>query len=121
MIVALTLMVPVSFAMTTKNLLVFRIAAALVLALGVAVTIQVYAIAGEVLGKGRTGEVMGIVSMGAGLSSFVGPQALGLLRDWTGGFSAGWYLLTAVAGLAAIETLFLWRYSLKREAMQAIP
>ena len=78
-------MVPVSFAMTTKNLLVFRIAAALVLALGVAITGQVYAIAGEVLGKSRTGEVMGIVSLGAGVSTYVGPQVLGLLRDWSGG------------------------------------
>ena len=116
---ALALMVPVSFAMTMRNLLVFRIAAALVLALGVAVTSQVYAIASEVLGKTRTGEVMGIVSLGAGVSSYVGPQALGLLREWTGSFSAGWYLLTAIAGLAAIETLFLWRHSRKREAMQA--
>jgi len=118
---ALALMVPVSFAMTTKNLLVFRIAAALVLALGVAITGQVYAIAGEVLGKSRTGEVMGIVSLGAGVSTYVGPQVLGLLRDWTGGFSAGWYLLAAVAGLAAIETLFLWLHSRRREAMQATP
>lgn len=104
---AIAIMIPASFALTTTNLLLFRVAAAVVLAVGLATCNQVYAIAGDVLRGSETGNVMGIIGLGGGIFGYVGPQALGLLRDWTGGFSAGWYLLTGVAALATIEILYL--------------
>jgi predicted MFS family arabinose efflux permease len=95
--------------MTTHNLLVFRIATALVLALGFSSTNQVYAIAGQVLRGRETGPVMGIVGLGAGIFGYVGPQMLGVLRDWSGGFNAGWYMIAGAATFTLIEILLLER------------
>ena len=39
--------------------------------------------------------------IGASVSSYLGPQVVGLLRDATGSFTAGWYLMAAIQ-LAAI-------------------
>ena len=36
---------------------------------------------------------MGVVSLGAGLFGYFGPQMLGILRDWTGSFAAGFYMV----------------------------
>ena len=36
---------------------------------------------------------MGVVSLGAGLFGFFGPQMLGILRDRTGSFAAGFYMV----------------------------
>jgi predicted MFS family arabinose efflux permease len=107
----ISLLIVVSFTMTTQNLLLFRIAAALLLALGFAATNQVYGIAGQVLRGRETGPVMGIVGLGAGIFGYVGPQMLGALRDWTGGFSAGWYMVAGVATITLIEILLLKRNS----------
>jgi predicted MFS family arabinose efflux permease len=98
-----------SFAMTSQNLFLFRVSAALVLALGFSATNQVYAIGGEVMKGRETGPVMGIVGLGAGIFGYVGPQMLGSLRDWTGSFNAGWYMMTAIAAATLIEILILKR------------
>jgi len=67
--------------------------------------------------RGRqTGNVMGIVSLGAGLCGYLGPQMLGALRDWTGGFAAGWYMMAMIAAISVGEFVFLGKYS--RSEMQ---
>ena len=87
----LAILIPASLAMTSHTVIIFRIATAVVLAVGFAATNQVYGIAGSVLSGREMGNVMGMMSLGAGICGYAGPQMLGLLRDWTMGFSAGWY------------------------------
>ena len=65
-------------AMTSHDLLVFRIGTAMVLALGHAGIQQSYTLAADVLRGRETGNVMGVVSMVAGVFSYLGPQMLGL-------------------------------------------
>jgi predicted MFS family arabinose efflux permease len=101
-------------AMTSRDLLVFRIGAALVLALGHAGIQQSYTLAADVLQGRETGSVMGVVSMVAGIFSYLGPQMLGLLRDWSGGFVAGWYFIIGAAAATLLLVLALWRYSSTR-------
>jgi predicted MFS family arabinose efflux permease len=103
------LLIPASLAMTSGNELVFRIATAVVLAGGFTATNQVYGLAGSVLSGRETGNVMGVVSLGAGICGYVGPQMLGVLRDWTQGFSAGWYMMAGIALLTLIELMLLKR------------
>jgi predicted MFS family arabinose efflux permease len=61
------LLVPASLAMTSGNELVFRIATTVVLAGSFAATNQVYGLAGSVLSGRETGNVMGVVGLGAGI------------------------------------------------------
>jgi predicted MFS family arabinose efflux permease len=100
-------------AMTSHDLLVFRIGTALVLALGHAGIQQSYTLAGDVLRGRETGNVMGVVSMVAGVFSYLGPQMLGLLRDWSGGFVAGWYFIIGAAVATLLLVFALWTYSTK--------
>jgi hypothetical protein len=58
---------------------------------------------------------MGVVGLGRGVFGYVGPQALGLLRDRTGGFRAGWYFGAAGVIVSLIEILFLRHYSRSRK------
>jgi predicted MFS family arabinose efflux permease len=107
------LLIPASIAITSTNELVFRIATVVVLAAGFAATNQAYGFAGSFLGGRETGNVMGVLSLGAGICGYIGPQLLGVLRDWTQGFSAGWYMMAAIALLTLIELLLLKRYGEK--------
>jgi predicted MFS family arabinose efflux permease len=111
-------LIPASFAITSENELVFRIATAVVLAGGFTATNQVYGLAGSVLSGREMGNVMGVLSLGAGICGYVGPQMLGLLRDWTKGFNAGWYMMAGIALLTLIELLLLKRYSEKKQPGQ---
>ena len=95
------LLVPSCFAMMTPNLLVFRVATALVISLGLCATNQIFALAGDVVGRSELGPVMGVVGLGGGVFGYVGPQVLGLLRDRTGGFTAGWYFVAV--GVIAVS------------------
>ncbi len=115
----LALLIPASLAMTSENELVFRIATAVVLAGGFAATNQVYGLAASVLRGRETGNVMGVLSLGAGICGYVGPQMLGMLREWTGGFSAGWYMMAGIVLLTLIELLILKRYSEYGQAERA--
>ena len=72
---------------------------------------QIYGIAADVLRGRQTGNVMGIVSLGAGVCGYLGPQMLGALRDWTGGFAAGWYMMAAIAAISVAEFAVLGKYS----------
>jgi predicted MFS family arabinose efflux permease len=115
------LLVPACFAMMTPNLLVFRVATALVISLGLCATNQIFALAGEVVGRSEVGPVMGVVGLGGGLFGYVGPQVLGLLRDRTGGFTAGWYFVAIGVILSLIEIVFLRRYARSRTALELSP
>ncbi len=96
-----------ALALTSSNLIIFRIAVTLLIALGLAATNQVYGIAGEVMAGRDAGPVIGIVSLGAGVFGYVGPQMLGILRDWSGGFNAGWYFLAFAATVTLVEVIML--------------
>jgi predicted MFS family arabinose efflux permease len=108
------LLVPASFAVMSRDLLVFRIAVALIVSLGHAATNQIYAIGSSLLPKEEVGKGMGIVGLGSGIFGYLGPQMLGYLRDVTGGFTAGWIFVACAAVLALGDLLVLRRYSLKR-------
>jgi predicted MFS family arabinose efflux permease len=110
------LLVPACFAMMIPNLLVFRVATALVISLGLCATNQIYAIAADVVGRSETGPVMGVIGLGAGLFGYLGPQVLGILRDRTGGFTAGWFFVAIGVVIALIEMVFLRRYARSRAA-----
>jgi nitrate/nitrite transporter NarK len=94
---------------------VFRTATALVISLGLCATNQIFALAGEVVGRSEVGPVMGVVGLGGGVFGYVGPQVLGLLRDRTGGFTAGWYFVAIGVIVSLIEIVFLRRYSRSRK------
>ncbi len=93
--------------MVGSNLPMFRISAMLILALGLSVPNLLYAVAGEVLAGREVGNIMGTIGLGGGVASYFGPQMLGLLRDVTGSFAAGWYLMAAVSAISFIIILFL--------------
>ena len=109
------LLVPSCFAMMTPNLLVFRVATALVISLGLCATNQIFALAADVVGRSEIGPVMGVVGLGGGLFGYVGPQVLGLLRDRTGGFTAGWYFVAIGVIVSLIEIVFLRHYMRSRK------
>jgi len=109
MIGLMLLLIPSCFAMMTPNLLVFRIATALVISLGLCATNQIFAIASEVMPGREMGPVMGIVSLGGGIFGYVGPQMLGILRDRTGSFTAGWYFVAFGALIGLVVILILKR------------
>jgi MFS family permease len=54
--------------------------------------------------KGRdVGPIIAIIALGGGLGQYLGPQVIGILKDATGDYTAGWVYITA-CGVAA--TLF---------------
>jgi len=115
------LLIPACFAMMIPNLLVFRVATALVISLGLCATNQIFALAADVVGRSEIGPVMGVVGLGGGLFGYVGPQVLGMLRDRTGGFTAGWYFVAIGVIVSLIEIVFLRRYARSRPALELSP
>ncbi|MET0214286.1 MAG: MFS transporter, partial [Vicinamibacterales bacterium] len=95
-----------SLLMTVPHLPTFRLATAIVLALGFSAVNQLYGMAGEVMKGRQVGNVMGVVSLGAGVFGYVGPQLFGALRDLTGGFRAG-FLAVAVADAITLSIILL--------------
>ena len=103
------LLVCASFSMTIADETAFRFATAGVISLGFAATNQLYGLAAALVPRREAGNAMGMVSLGAGLFGFFGPQLLGLLRDMTGTFNAGFYMVMC-ADLATLGLLaFLYR------------
>ena len=98
----------------STNLLIFRIAVIMLVALGHSATNQGYATVGSVLKGREVGPAMGIVSLGSGFYAFAGPQMLGFLRDSTGGFEAGFYFLSAAAALGIVMMTALKIYSARQ-------
>jgi MFS transporter, NNP family, nitrate/nitrite transporter len=114
----MTLLIPSCLAMTTSHLLLFRIGAASILGIGFTATNQIYGIAADVLRGRQTGNVMGIVSLGAGVCGYLGPQMLGALRDWTGRFAAGWYMMATIAAISVVEFVILGAYGQRENQLR---
>ena len=110
------LMIPASLAMTSKTLLLFQIGTIALVSLGLAGTNQLYPTIAELMRGRDVGPLMGITALGGGLFGYLGPQALGWLRDWSGGFAAGWYALTFAAVFSMLLILFLKAYSERQDA-----
>jgi predicted MFS family arabinose efflux permease len=100
------LLVIASASLAVEHLLVFRVATAGVIGFGFAAANQLYGLAGSVMPRAEAGNAMGVVSLGAGMFGFFGPQMLGILRDWTGSFAAGFYMV-AVADLITLGLIVL--------------
>ncbi|MEO8313821.1 MAG: MFS transporter [Pseudomonadota bacterium] len=104
--VMFVLLVCASGSMTIPSETGFRIATAGVISLGFAATNQLYGLAGSLMPRREIGNAMGVVSLGAGLFGFFGPQLLGFLRDATGSFNAGFYMVMC-ADLATLGLIAL--------------
>lgn len=116
MMIALSLLlIPSSFAVMSHDLLLFRIAVAMVVSLGHAATNQVYAIGASLLPPREVGKAMGVVGLGSGIFGYLGPQMLGYLRDATGGYAAGW-IFVALAAVLSLGDLLALRAGSKRFA-----
>ncbi len=112
-------LIPSSFAVMSTDLLVFRVAVALIVSLGHAATNQLYAIVGSLLPKDEVGKGAGILGLGSGIFGYVGPQMLGYLRDSTGGFTAGWIFVSGAAVISLVDLLILRAYSARSKAVEA--
>jgi predicted MFS family arabinose efflux permease len=112
--VLMTMMVLASLGMTAHSFPLFRICTVMLLAFGFAATNQGYGLAADVLRGRESGNVMGVVSLGAGIFGYIGPQVLGSLRDWTGGFNIGWYVIAGIC-IATVTELYLLKSHIKNE------
>jgi len=95
-----------SASMTIEHQTVFRISTAAVIGFGFTAANQLYGLAGSVMPRREAANAMGVVSLGAGLFGYFGPQMLGILRDWTGSFAAGFYMV-AVADVLTLGLIVL--------------
>jgi nitrate/nitrite transporter NarK len=105
-----------SSSMTVEHLPTFRMATAAVIGFGFTAANQLYGLAGSVMPRHEAGNAMGVVSLGAGLFGFFGPQMLGLLRDRTGSFAAGFYMV-AIADVMTLGLLLLL-YRMTRRSIE---
>ena len=98
-----------SSSLAIEQLVIFRVATAAVIGFGFTAANQLYGLAGSVMPRQEAGNAMGVVSLGAGLFGFFGPQMLGILRDWTGSFAAGFYMVAIadVLTLGLISVLYV--------------
>ncbi|MEO5922330.1 MAG: MFS transporter [Bryobacteraceae bacterium] len=113
------LLIPACVAVMSHDLLVFRMAVALIVSLGHAATNQMYAIVGSLLPKEEVGKGTGVIGLGSGIFGYIGPQMLGYLRDVTGGFTAGWIFVSIAAVLSLVDLLVLRAYSLRSRPVSA--
>ena len=67
-----------------------------------------YGLCGELRGS-QTANVVGMVSLGLGFFLYAGPQALGVLRDASSSFAAGWYFIAFICAATAIGVILLRR------------
>jgi predicted MFS family arabinose efflux permease len=104
-----------SASLAVEHELLFRVATAVVIGFGFSAANQLYGLAGSLMPRGETGNAMGIVSLGAGLFGYFGPQMVGILRDTTGSFAAGFYMVAA-ADLMTLGLIVLL-YRLTRRDM----
>lgn len=109
------LMIPACILMGSSDLHVFAVATAILVSLGHAAANQVYPTAAGLLRGRDLGPIMGIVGLGSGLFGYLGPQALGSLRDYSGGFALGWHvIMVTTVGMVALM-LWLRHYVAVRE------
>jgi predicted MFS family arabinose efflux permease len=102
----IALLAAASASLAVEHELVFRVSTAVVIGFGFSAANQLYGLAGSLMPRREAGNAMGIVSLGAGLFGYFGPQMLGILRDTTGSFSAGFYMV-AVADLLTLSLIVL--------------
>jgi predicted MFS family arabinose efflux permease len=95
-----------SASLAIEHEILFRVATAVVIGFGFSAANQLYGLAGTLIPRSETGNAMGVVSLGAGLFGYFGPQMLGILRDTTGSFSAGFYMV-AVADVMTLGLIVL--------------
>jgi MFS transporter, CP family, cyanate transporter len=105
-----------SASLTIEHLLTFRLATATVIGFGFTAANQLYALAGGVMPRREAGHAMGVVSLGAGLFGFLGPQLLGILRDRTGSFVAGFYVVAIADVLTLALLVLLFRMTRRNRA-----
>jgi predicted MFS family arabinose efflux permease len=104
-------MVPACILMSSRNVYVFGLATAFLVALGHAAANQVYPTAAGLLRGRDTGPIMGIVGLGSGIFGYLGPQALGWMRDYSGGFDLGWRAVMGASIGMVLLLLQLKRYA----------
>jgi cyanate permease len=100
------LLAAASASLTIEHELAFRVATAVVIGFGFSATNQLYGLAGSLMPRSEAGNAMGVVSLGAGLFGYFGPQMLGILRDLTGSFAAG-FAMVAIADLMTLGLVVL--------------
>ena len=109
------LMLPACALMSSTNIYLFACATAALVSLGHASANQVYPTAAGLLRGRDTGPIMGIVGLGSGLFGYLGPQALGWMRDYSGGFDLGWHVIMLTT--FGVIALLLWlRQYVRRQA-----
>jgi cyanate permease len=101
-----TLLAVASASMTIEHVTAFRVSTAAVIGFGFTAANQLYGLAGSVMPRREAANAMGVVSLGAGLFGYFGPQMLGILRDWTGSFAAGFYMV-AIADVITLGLILL--------------
>jgi predicted MFS family arabinose efflux permease len=111
------LLAAASASMTVEHLMIFRASTAVVIGLGFTAANQLYGLAGSVMPRREAANAMGVVSLGAGLFGYFGPQMLGILRDWTGSFAAGFYMV-AIADVVTLGLITLL-YRMTRNRIKA--
>jgi predicted MFS family arabinose efflux permease len=104
-----------SASMTIEHLLAFRVATAAVIGLGFTAANQLYGLAASVMPRAEAANAMGVVSLGAGLFGYFGPQMLGVLRDRTGSFAAGFYMVAVADVLTLGLIVLLYRITRRQE------
>ena len=107
--VIFVLLAGASASLVIENLFIFRVATAAVIGLGFTAANQLYGLAGAVMPRHEAGPAMGVVSLGAGLFGYFGPQMLGILRDQTGSFAAGFYMVAVADVITLILIAVLYR------------
>jgi len=107
-----------SSSLAVEDAVLFRVSTAAVIGLGFTAANQLYGLAGSVMPRGETGNAMGVVSLGAGLFGYFGPQMLGILRDWTGSFAAGFYMVAIADVITLGLIVLLYRMTTRHGTMQ---
>jgi predicted MFS family arabinose efflux permease len=106
-----------SASIAVENVVTFRVATAAVIGFGFAAANQLYGLAASVMPRREAANAMGVVSLGAGVFGYFGPQMLGILRDRTGSFAAGFYMVAIADVITLGLILLLYRITRGRTAM----
>jgi predicted MFS family arabinose efflux permease len=113
------LMVPACFMMSSRNFQVFWLAVTLLVGLGHVTANQVYPTAAELLRGRDAGPIMGIVGLGSGLFGYLGPLALGWMRDYSGGFDLGWHVIMGTTSAIVALLIYLEHYTREHNRSEA--
>lgn len=112
-------MVPACYMMSSRNFHVFWLATTLLVGLGHVTANQVYPTAAELLRGRDAGPIMGIVGLGSGLFGYLGPLALGWMRDYSGGFDLGWHVIMGTTSAIVALLIYLKHYTHEHNRSEA--